>query len=189
MTWGFAYLLIFLCGFMMALVSGFSRRLLHPSELCDHVVVPSHEHLRALRFPAADILASFLTLFGLASLLVHGFTSLAPQKEIAIGAGAGLVGIFLLRFWLCRICDPCDSLKAGPQKVKVVREIPANGYGQVEVTVEGAHIKLAARSETEHPIPVGALVEILDRSESVVVVKASSDQDRANVSTSPTTGQ
>lgn len=189
MTWGFAYLLIFLSGFMMALVSGFSRRLLHPSELCDHVVVPSHEHLRALRFPAADILASFLTLFGLSSLLVHGFTSLAPQKEIAIGAGAGLVGIFLLRFWLCRICDPCESLKECPQKVKVVREIPANGYGQVEVMIEGAHLKLAARSEADVPIPAGALVEILDRSESVVVVKPSADQTRASVPTSVTTGR
>ena len=176
MTWGFAYLLIFLCGFMMALVSGFARRLLHPSELCDHVVVPSHEHLRGLRFPAADILASFLTLFGLASLLVHGLTSLALQQEIAIGAGAGVVGIFLLRFWLRRICDPCEPLKDGPQKVMVVREIPANGYGQVEVTVEGAHLKLAARSEADAPIPVGALVEILDRSESVVVVKPSTSQ-------------
>jgi len=161
---------------MMALVSGFARRLLHPSELCDHVVVPSHEHLRGLRFPAADILASFLTLFGLASLLVHGLTSLAPLPEIAIGAGAGVAGIFLLRFWLCRICDPCEPLNDDPQKVMVVREIPANGYGQVEITVEGAHLKLAARSEANDPIPVGALVEILDRSESVVVVKPSTIQ-------------
>jgi hypothetical protein len=57
-------LLIFLGGFTLSLVTGFARRLLHPTELCDNVVVPSHEHLHGLRFPAADILASFLTVFG-----------------------------------------------------------------------------------------------------------------------------
>ena len=70
---------------------------MHPSDLCDHVVVPSHEHLSSMRFPAADVLASFLTLFGLTSLIVHGVTTLAPQHEIAIGFFAGLVGIIVLR--------------------------------------------------------------------------------------------
>ncbi len=175
-TWGFGYLLIFLGGFTLAMVTGFARRLLHPCELCDHVVLPSHEHLHGLRFPAADLLASFLTLFGLASLLVHGLTSFAPIHEIAVGAVAGVVGIFALRFWLSRVCDPSEQLANDLQKVRVVREIPANGYGQVEVSVEGAQLKLAARSEEDHPIPEGTLVEILDRRESVVIVKASEER-------------
>jgi membrane protein implicated in regulation of membrane protease activity len=170
-TWGFAYLLIFLGGFTLSLVTGFARRLLHPTELCDNVVVPSHEHLRGLRYPAADLLASFLTLFGLACLITHGVTSLAPLHEMVIGAGAGLVGIFALRSWLYRVCDPCEQLDEDPQQVRVVREIPANGYGQVEVSIHGNQLKMAARTDQSQPIPVGALVQILDRTESVVVVQ------------------
>jgi hypothetical protein len=147
-TWGFAYLLIFLGGFTLSLVTGFARRLLHPTELCDNVIVPSHEHLHGLRYPAADLLASFLTLFGLASLITHGLTSLAPRNEMAIGVVSG------------------DS-----NVVRVVREIPAKGYGQVELSVQGAQLKMAARTDQSQPIPVGALVKILDRTESVVVVK------------------
>jgi hypothetical protein len=171
-TWGFAYLLIFLGGFTLSLVTGFARRLLHPTELCDNVVVPSHEHLQGLRYPAADLLASFLTLFGFASLIAHGVTSLGPRDEMAIGVGAGLVGIFALKSWLYRVCDPSEQLNEDPHNVRVVREIPANGYGQVEVSVEGTQLKMAARTDQSQPIPVGAIVKILDRTESVVVVKS-----------------
>ena len=164
-------MLIFLGGFTLSLVTGFARRLLHPTDLCDNVVVPSHEHLYGLRFPAADLLTSFLTLFGLACLIVHGVTSLTPANEMAIGAGAGLVGIFALRSWLRRVCDPVEAWPADPQEVRVVREIPANGYGQVELSVEGTQLKMAARTDESQPIPIGTIVEILDRTESVVVVK------------------
>jgi membrane protein implicated in regulation of membrane protease activity len=169
-TLGFAYLLIFLGGFTLALVTGFARRLLHPSELCDHVLVPSHEHLRGLRFPAADVLASFLTLFGLTCLVVHGLFALDPFREVVIGSVAGLIGIVALRSWLRTVCNPTEQLQRQRAEVRVVREIPASGYGQVEVLLEGAPLKLAARSQDRQPIPAGSLVEILDRTESVVVV-------------------
>ena len=171
MTWGFAYLLIFLGGFTLSLVTGFARRLLHPTELCDNVVVPSHEHLKGLRFPAADILTSFLTVFGLTCLIVHGLTPLAPIQVIAIGTGAGLVGVFAFRSWLYRVCDPTEHIDEASKQVRVVREIPVDGYGQVEVSVEGTPLKMAARTDQSGPIPVGAVVEILDRTDSVVVVK------------------
>lgn len=160
---------------MLSLVSGFARRLLHPTQLCDNVVVPSHEHLQGLRFPAADILSSFLTLFGFACLVVHGLTSFAPAQEMAVGAGAGFFGIFGLRTWLRRVCDPCEELQQDLQQVRVVREISANGYGQVEVSVDGTPLKLAARTDDTRPIPVGAVVKILDRTESVVIVTPHSE--------------
>jgi len=170
-TVGFAYLLVFLGGFTLALVTGFARRLLHPTELCDHVVVPFHEHLRGLRAPAADVLASFLTVFGLCSLVLHGLFALTPWQEITLGGAAGVVGIFALRFWLRRVCDPGERIGRSSAEVRVIREIPANGYGQVEVLVEGTGLKLAARSLDADPIPAGAIVEILEQSESVVVVR------------------
>lgn len=171
MTLGFVFLLVFLGGFTLALVTGLARRLLHPSDLCDHVVVPSHDHLRALRVPVADLLASFLTVFGLVCLAIHGLTTLEPSRTIAIGAAAGVVGIVVLRSWLSRVCDPSDAVADAAHEVRVVREIPGNGYGQVEVELEGAPLKLAARSESRLAIPVGSVVDILDRTESVVVVR------------------
>jgi len=173
-TWGFAFLLIFLGGFTLSLVTGFARRLLHPTELCDNVVVPSHEHLHGLRLPAADILASFLTVFGLTCLVVHGVTPLAPRNVIGIGVAAGLIGVVAFRSWLYRVCDPSERMNGKAGLVRVVREIPANGYGQVALSVEGAQLKMAARSDQSGPIPVGEIVEILDRTESVVVVKSRS---------------
>ncbi len=178
MTWAFAFLLIFLGGFTLSLVTGFARRLLHPTELCDHVIVPSHEHVRSLRYPAADFLASFLTVFGLISLTVYGLTKAAPSHAIGAGAVAGVIGIFALRSWLCRVCDPCEHLAADCGKVRVVREIPANGYGQVEVTLAGNQLKLAARTEADEAIPVGAVVDVLESTESVVVVSSTSQPAR-----------
>jgi membrane-bound ClpP family serine protease len=68
------------------------------------------------------------------------------------------------------VCSPTEQLGRESAEVRVVREIPASGYGQVEVLLEGAPLKLAARSQDQQPIPAGAVVRILDRSESVVVV-------------------
>ena len=90
---------------------------------------------------------------------------------MAIGVVSGLVGIFALRSWLYRVCDPTEQIDGDPNVVRVVREIPAKGYGQVELSVQGAQLKMAARTDQSQPIPVGALVKILDRTESVVVVK------------------
>jgi hypothetical protein len=171
-TLGFAYLLVFLGGFTLALVTGLARRLLHPSELCDHVVVPAHDHLRGLRVPIADLVSSFLTVFGLVCLIIHGVTPFEPSRTMVIGGIAGLIGVLGLRSWLSRVCDPTEGIVDELREVRVVREIPGQGYGQVEVELAGTPLKLAARSESDAPIPVGSLVEILDRTESVVVVRA-----------------
>ena len=165
-------MLIFLGGFTLSLVTGFARRLLHPTELCDRIVVPSHEHLHGLRFPAADVLASFLTVFGLTCLVGHGVTPLAQRHVIAIGVAGGLIGVFALKSWLHRVCDPSERWNGETGLVRVVREIPAEGYGQVELSIEGAQLKMAARTDQPAPIRVGEIVEILDRTESVVVVKS-----------------
>jgi hypothetical protein len=63
-------------------------------------------------------------------------------------------------------------MQGDPKAVRVVREIPAHGFGQVELSVEGTQLKMAARTDQSQPIPVGSLVEILDRTESVVTVKS-----------------
>ncbi len=170
MTLGFIYLILFLGGFLLALVTGLVRRLLHPTALFGDVVAPSHEHWRAHRAPLTDLLVSFVTVFGLVTLVVHGLATLGPLREVAIGVGAGLLGALALRAALGRGRGPDRGENDGPTHATVVREIPVLGFGQIEVPVSGRTVRLAARGESAAPIPVGATVRILDRRESVVVV-------------------
>jgi len=169
-TFGFVYVTIFLLGFTLALVGGLARRVLHPSELCGDVVAPSHEHWAGLHTPTADVVVSFLTLFGLVTFFIRGFTNLATTKELAIGTAAGLLGAVVLRVWFRAVCDPSRRSLPDSTQAVVVRDIPALGFGQIEVTLGRSRIKLAARSSSEAPIAAGTLVHVLDQRESVVVV-------------------
>jgi membrane protein implicated in regulation of membrane protease activity len=171
-TWAFFYLVVFLAGFFLALVGGLVRRILHPAELCDHVVVPSHEHWASLRTPRADFIVSLLTGFGLSALLLHGLTTLDPKHEMLISLAAGIVLAIAIRSWLCRSVEPADPGSCVGGKAVVVRRIPAEGFGQVEVEVCGCAVKLAARSASGRPIEEGGTVRVLDRNESVLVVTA-----------------
>ena len=174
MTWGFVYLLVFLGGLTLAIVSGLARRVLHPSELCSEVTAPSHEHWYSQHRPQSDIVISFATLFGLATLVIHGVTAFDPSREILIGAAAGLLGTVLITSWMGRVCDPMRQIEGHPDHATVTRQIPANGFGQVEIAVDGERLKLAAKSSTGSAIQPGTEVEILDRQESVVIVSPSS---------------
>lgn len=172
MTWGFLYLLLFLGGLTLAVVTGLVRRMLHPSELCDHqVVVPSHEHWQAAYAPRTDLLVAFTTVFGLTTLAVHGLTSLDPVREIGIGAAIGALGAIVLRAWMRHICHPLGVIGEAADEVTVVRDIPAAGFGQIKVNAGGAHTTLAARSADGTTIPAGTPVELLDSADSVAVVR------------------
>lgn len=177
-TWSFLYLAIFLLGFTLALVSGLVRRILHPSELANHVTVPSHEHWAGLHTPRTDFIVSFLTVFGLVTLALQGATTMGPRHELLIGGAVGILGALILRLWLCRTCDPASGLRCQGADAKVVRTIPANGFGQVEVDVGGCMVKLAARTTLANPIGEGALVRILDRQESVVIVEPAGSHEQ-----------
>jgi hypothetical protein len=170
MTLGFLYLLVFLLGFTLLLVGGLGRRILHPAELCDHVVAPSHEHWRRLRTRLADLGVAFLTMLGLITFLVHGFGSLDPAHELAIGGVGAVIGALVLWLWLCRGPASPPSRVVSTGTARVVRDIPPLGFGQVEIELEGQRLKLAARSQDEREIPAGTIVEIMDRHESVVIV-------------------
>lgn len=171
MTLSFIYLLIFLGGVTLVCVRGLVRRLLHPVELGSHVTNPSHEHWLSHQTPVADMAVSFATVFGLTTFIIHGYASLHPSREIAYGVAAGLVGVVVLRILMGRIDQPIRTIEAHTGKATVVKEIPASGFGQVEISVGGSTLKLAARSGTGKPIPPGTVVEVLDRQESVIVVK------------------
>ena len=171
MTLAFFYLLVFLLGFTLALVTGLVRRILHPTQLCDGIVIPTAEHWASLQTPRADMIISFFTMFGFTSLVLHGTTELAPRREILVAAAVGAVGALILRAWLCKACDPQRGLRCQGANAVVVRRIPEGGFGQIEVDVGGCRVKLAARSQGGTAIEEGATVTILDRHESVVIVE------------------
>ncbi len=171
MTLAFFYLLVFLLGFTLALVTGLVRRILHPSQLCDGIVLPSAEHWASLRTPRADVIVSFFTMFGLVSLILHGTTEMSPAREILVAAAVGTVGALALRAWLCKACDPRRGLQCEGATAVVVRRIPEGGFGQIEVDVGGCRVKLAARSHDGSAVENGVPVKILDRHESVVIVE------------------
>lgn len=175
MTWGFLYLLLFLGGFTLVLVTGLGRRILHPTELCgETVVAPSHEHWQAAHAPRSDFLTAFMTVFGLTGLLLHGLTTLDPAHEIAIAAAAGVLGAVLLRTWMRYACHPLQRMSAETGSARVVRDIPAAGFGQIEIIIAGARRTMAARSADGIAIPAGTVVELVDTGDSVAAVRPTS---------------
>ncbi len=171
MTLTFVFLAIFLLGFVVAVVGGLVRRLLNPAALCDGVVVPAHEHWAAMKTPRADSVVSFITVFGLVALALDGATSMSPARVVLVATGIGLLGSLVLRAWMCRACDPQRGLRCCGAEAAVVKAIPADGFGQVEIDVGGCMVKLAARTIGGESIPKGARVKIVSRHESVVIVE------------------
>ena len=169
-TLSFIYLLIFLGGVTLVVVTGLLRRLLHPADLGDHVINPSPEHWLIHHSPITDLAISFATVFGLATFVLHGVAPLDVSHEIAIGVAAGAVGVVVLKLLLGRMVDPIHTVEAHSGKATVTKEIPAAGFGQVEISVSEGTLKMAAKSGTGEPIPTGTVVEVLDRQESVIVV-------------------
>lgn len=174
MTTTFVFLAIFLLGFVLAVVSGLVRRILHPSALCDGVIVPAHEHWAAMKTPRADFIVSFVTVFGLVALILDGMTAMSAGRVLLVAAGAGIVGSIVLRAWICRACDPQHGLHCCGAHAKVVKAIPPGGFGQVELDAGGCTVKLAARAMEDESIPVGTKVRVVSRHESVLIVEVES---------------
>ena len=171
MTIGFLYLVILLLGAILAMVTGLIRRITHPSELCDGVVVPSHEHWVAATTPLTDLLVLFITFFGVVGLLLYGFTTLELTTQLIVSGGAGLLAAVVLRQLLCAKPGPSPELESSePDDATVVRTIPPGGFGQVQMTIGERTVKLAARSTSQETIEVGQRVEVTDTRDSVVLV-------------------
>jgi membrane protein implicated in regulation of membrane protease activity len=168
-TLGFAFLILFLAGATVALVTGLVRRALRAESGPGRVSAAAHHHWQVEATPFTDLAVSFVTVFGLVAFLVHSFARLKPLAEVAIGAAAAVAGAFAVGAWMGR-GQRCYPFQCG-ETATVVRDIPARGYGQVEVLVDGHRVTLAARSEADTMIPAGAQVKLVDRSDSVVVVR------------------
>jgi membrane protein implicated in regulation of membrane protease activity len=175
-TLRFAFLILFLAGATVALVTGLVRRALRAGSREGRAPAAAHHHWQVEATPLTDLAVSFVTVFGLVAYLVHDLARLKPPAEAGIGVAAAVVGSFALRAWMCR-GESCHQSPSG-ETATVVRDIPAEGYGQVEMEVDGNRVTLAARSEVSSVIPAGSKVMLVDRQESVVVVRPARDNER-----------
>jgi membrane protein implicated in regulation of membrane protease activity len=171
-TVGFVYLILFLGGFTVALVTGLLRRAFQPLAHAAPPAAPVHQHWQLASTPFWDFAAAFLTVFGLTAFTLHGVTALALGPEVALAAAAGLIGALALRSRIGHRSITRDhALDAESSTASVVRDIPPSGFGQIELEVEGNRVTMAARSESLETIAAGTAVEVIDRSESVVTVR------------------
>jgi hypothetical protein len=175
-TLAFAFLILFLAGATVALVTGLVRRALRVGSEPGRTAAAAHHHWQVEATPLTDLVVSFITVFGLVAYLVHGFARLKPLAEVGIGVAGAIVGAFALRAWMCRGVG-CHQAPSG-ETATVVRDIPAQGYGQVEMEADGNRVTLAARSEVSTVIPAGSQVRLVDRQESVVVVRPARSDSR-----------
>lgn len=162
MTWSFLFLVTLLIGLVMAATSGLMRRMT-PHRICHQITVPAPEHRSALVNLIAQRLCLPLVAFGGAGLLLRRAET--PNRLVAaalIALAAGLVSMLVLRR---RNVRPLATLAV------VVREIPANGFGQVEVNQGDRRVVLAARSADGSRIPAGSAIEMVDCDSSVLTVR------------------
>jgi membrane protein implicated in regulation of membrane protease activity len=169
-TVGFVYLILFLGGFTVALVTGLVRRAVRSPRAGATRLAPAHHHWPDAATPVWDCTAAFVTAFGLASFVLHGLTSLALAQELALGAGIGLTGAVALRAWM-RATGGRARGGATATTASVVSDIPPSGFGQIELLIEGTRVTMAARSEAAETIQAGSAVEVIDQRESVVTVR------------------
>ncbi len=162
MTWSFLFLVCLLVGLATAAIHSLLQRITS-HRVCHNVVVPAPEHRSALINLIAQRASSPLIAFGAVGLALYRTErETRVLSAVAVGLVAALLATIVLRRW--RVPPP-------PARAKVVREIPANGFGQVQVEQRDRRIVLAAKSADGRSIPVGSEIEMVDCDSSVLTVR------------------
>ena len=107
------------------------------------------------------VLAGFMSMLGFGGAIVLGTTDVGTAGATAAGVAAGIVAGWLTwKFSSALMRDQTAATPRGEDLVgtsgSVVTPIPADGYGEVLVSLAGQTVKLAAKSAT----PVARGVEI-----------------------------
>jgi len=156
MTWAQFYLICFLVGFLMSLISfvtGSSHlHLPHLHVHVPHVHVPrvGGGHVPVLNF---GTLAAFLTWFGATGWLLVTLSSLWVFFALGIAVAGGLVGAAIIFLFLAKVLmrwedevEPEDSEMVGVLGTLSVGIRPG-GTGEIVFTQGGTRHCIAARSE------------------------------------------
>lgn len=166
MTWDFGYLLVMLTGLVLAVAAGTLRKLpFLPAHR--HLVVPRSEQRASALSRLEGRLGIALAAAGAVGLAVDRFASFTAAAELGLSTAAGLVAGLLAVVLGRRACEPGMS----GEVATVVRAIGPRGFGQVRLGPESGGTVVAARSEDDEPIPEGAVVEVVDCSHSVLIVR------------------
>ncbi|MFC4495761.1 hypothetical protein ACFPA8_16655 [Streptomyces ovatisporus] len=107
------------------------------------------------------VVAGFVSMLGFGGALVLGTTGLGAGAASAVGVCAGgVAGWGTWRFSTALMSDRSAAAPRGEDMVgvtgSVVTPVPADGYGEVLLSVAGQPVKLSARSTT----PLGRDTEV-----------------------------
>lgn len=159
---------------------------LHPGGPDIHLEMPFHhdishdvDHPEVGLSPLSPItIATFITTFGGTGLILRALFSLHPAFELLISTVSGLVlaGVmFLLYGRVLMGMQGSSEVQSGElvsRSAETTTPIPAGQVGEIALVVRGARTRYPARSIEEQPIPRGAVVEIVEETGSVVLVRA-----------------
>ena len=159
---------------------------LHPGEPDIHFEMPFHhdishdvDHPEVGLSPLSPItIATFITAFGGTGLIVNAVTSLSPVFGLAISTVSGLAlsgVVFLLYGRVLMEMQGSSEVRAGElvgMSAETTTPIPEGQVGEVALVVRGARARCPARSIEGQAISRGAIVEIVEETGSVVLVRA-----------------
>ncbi len=169
MTWAMFYLVCFLVGVTLSVLSflGGSFHLPH-----FHIHVP-HGGVHVAGGTGAEVpflnfgtITAFLTWFGGAGYLLSRYSSLVVAGVLVLSTVIGIVGAMIV-FWFVaklllkhdRDLDPADYEKVGVLG-HIASPIRAGGTGEIIFSQEGTRHTCGARSETGEALPRGTEVII-----------------------------
>lgn len=177
MSWPIVYMLCFLIGLMLSLVSFIGGGLhlphghphLHFSH--GHVATPrgglrvatGHADLPPVNFATVT---AFLTWFGAAGYLLSQFSRLATAAILSIGVASGFAGAAIIFWFVVKILlghehelDPMDYDRVGAL-ARVVSAIRPGGTGEIIFSQAGTRQTCGARAENGEALARGAEVVI-----------------------------
>jgi len=121
--------------------------------------------------------AGFIGAFGFVGAVGSLLAPAGTTWSIVVGALAGVVAAVPMGWFATRLARAAANMRtdATPTRADlvgtmgvVVSPIPAQGYGEVRVSLGGQPVKVNARAE--HPIPRGARVFVIEATSSTSVI-------------------
>jgi membrane protein implicated in regulation of membrane protease activity len=175
MTWADFYLICFVIGFALSVLSLLGGAHLHIPHLHLHVHVP-HVHMPDVHAPHAGAgevpvfnfgtLAAFLVWFGATGYLLVKFSSLWVFFSLGIAGAAGLIGGAIIFLFLAKVLmreeenlDPADYDMVGVLG-RLSLPIRRGGTGEIVFAQAGTRHCAGARSEDGAEIAKGAEVVV-----------------------------
>jgi hypothetical protein len=189
MTWAMFYLVCFLVGVTMSVLSflGGTLHLPHfhlhvPHHLpvgTGHAGIPHAGAAGGAQFPVVNFgtIMAFLAWFGATGYLLTRYSALVVTMIMLLAIVAGIVGATVV-FWFVakvllahdRALDPADYDRVGAL-ARISSAIRQGGTGEIIFSQEGVRQTCGARSETNEALPRGAEVVITKYTNGIAYVR------------------